>query len=327
VLSLLKILVDGGVKVGNNLVIDGFDNSLFRVITHIHSDHVISLDRSISIGSNLMGTALTIEWLKVLKSLPNNYKLIPLNYEQKVKINDMKLELVKTCHIPGSSQVKIELSDGVILTYTSDFKKPGTETPIIESDVVIIDAVYGRPGYVREFDEYIEEVLADFIKQLLSEGPVYIYGFYGKIQEVMTLLRDYGIEAPYIVPLKHYRLCRIAEKFGLHFGDYVLAGTDEALDIMKDDWYIYFSHIGRKISSLGNHVILSGWEFNKPFRRINSRSWLVAFSDHADFKGLIKYVVESNAKIVVINKPRSTGAEEFARYLRNKLNINAYVYP
>ena len=93
--------MDGGIKVGDNLVIDGFDNSLFRVITHIHSDHVVSLDKSVSVGSNLMGTALTIEWLKVLKNLPNNFKLIPLNYGQKVKINDMELELVKACHIPG----------------------------------------------------------------------------------------------------------------------------------------------------------------------------------------------------------------------------------
>jgi len=326
-LSLLRILIDGGIKVGNDIVIDGFDSSLFRVITHIHSDHVVSLDRSVSIGSKLIGTALTIEWLKILKSLPNNYKLTSLDYGEKIKINDMRLELIKACHIPGSSQVKIELNNGVTLTYTSDFKKPGTETPIIESDVVIIDAVYGRPEYVREFDEYIDEVMADFIKQLLSEGPVYIYGYYGKIQEVMALLRNYGIEAPYIVPLKHYKLCKIAERFGLRFGDYVLAGTDEALDIMKDDWYIYFSHMGRRITSLGNHVILSGWEFSRPFRRINSRSWLIAFSDHADFKGLVKYVVESNARVVIVNKPRSTGAEEFAEYLRRKLNINAHVYP
>lgn len=326
-MSLLRILIDGGIKVGNDIVIDGFDSSLFRVITHIHSDHVISLDRSVSIGSKLIGTALTIEWLKILKSLPNNYKLTSLDYGEKIKINDMRLELIKACHIPGSSQVKIELNNGVTLTYTSDFKKPGTETPIIESDVVIIDAVYGRPEYVREFDEYIDEVMADFIKQLLSEGPVYIYGYYGKIQEVMALLRNYGIEAPYIVPLKHYKLCKIAERFGLRFGDYVLAGTDEALDIMKDDWYIYFSHMGRRITSLGNHVILSGWEFSRPFRRINSRSWLIAFSDHADFKGLVKYVVESNARVVIVNKPRSTGAEEFAEYLRRKLNINAHVYP
>ncbi|OYT49043.1 MAG: exonuclease [Desulfurococcales archaeon ex4484_42] len=326
-MSLLRILIDGGIKVGNDIVIDGFDSSLFRVITHIHSDHVVSLDRSVSIGSKLIGTALTIEWLKILKSLPNNYKLTSLDYGEKIKINDMRLELIKACHIPGSSQVKIELNNGVTLTYTSDFKKPGTETPIIESDVVIIDAVYGRPEYVREFDEYIDEVMADFIKQLLSEGPVYIYGYYGKIQEVMALLRNYGIETPYIVPLKHYKLCKIAERFGLRFGDYVLAGTDEALDIMKDDWYIYFSHMGRRITSLGNHVILSGWEFSRPFRRINSRSWLIAFSDHADFKGLVKYVVESNARVVIVNKPRSTGAEEFAEYLRRKLNINAHVYP
>ncbi len=323
------MLNDGGIKVGNAIVIDGHsDSSNLRVVTHIHSDHIIYLDKSLSIGLKLLATPLTLEWLRELNFIINENDHIALDYNNEVKIDNLKLKLIKAKHIPGSAQVEIEY-EGTRLTYTSDFKKPGSETPIIESDVLIMDAIYGRPEYVRDFDDLIEEILADFIKELLTKGPVYVYGYYGKVQEVMELLRGYGVDAPYIVPLKHYKLCRVAERYGLKFGEYILAGTREAEEVMRDEWFIYFAHISNSkvINNRGNHIILSGWEFKYPLRRLNERSWLVAFSDHADFKGLVKYVKESKAKYVIVNRIRSVGAYEFANYINKKIGIKAMVMP
>ena len=108
-------------------------------------------------------------------------------------IDNLKLKLIKAKHIPGSAQVEIEY-EGTRLTYTSDFKKPGSETPIIESDVLIMDAIYGRPEYVRDFDDLIEEILADFIKELLTKGPVYVYGYVGAVC-VYLVPADYDWDA------------------------------------------------------------------------------------------------------------------------------------
>ena len=97
---------------------------------------------------------------------------------------------------------------------------------------------------------------------------------------------------------------------------------------MRDGWFIYFTHISsRALNVSGNHIILSGWEFKNPLRRLSERSWLVAFSDHADFKGLIKYVTESRARYVIVNKSRSVGAYEFAKYLNKRGNVKALVLP
>ena len=254
--------------------------------------------------------------------------IVRINYGDEFKVSDYVLKFIKSEHIPGTTQVQIELPSGEVAVYTSDFKKPGEKTPILKADYLVIDAVYGSPSFVREFDDYIEEVLVDLVKELLSRGPVYIYGYYGKIQEVMQLLREYGIDAPYLVTPRHYRLCKVAELFGMKFGDYVLSGTSEADDIMRDGWYVFFSHISRRFNGVvGNHVILSGWEFRRPYRRLGSRRWLVAFSDHSDFRGLIKYVKESGAKEVLINTVRSTGAEEFRDYVIRKLGVKAYLLP
>lgn len=323
----IRILSDGGIKVGDNLIIDGFDKVPYRVVTHIHSDHTVGLEKSLLIRSSIIATPLTIEWLKALDYKIPKINEIKLPYGGELRINDMKLTLQKTLHIPGSAQVVIDTEYGERIVYTSDFKKPGTETPILPADILIIDAVYGRSDYVRVFDDTIELILVDLVKELLSQGPVYIYAYYGKVQEVMMLLRNYGINAPFIVTQKNFRLCRIAERYGFKFGDYVLAGTPDSEDIIRDGWYIYFSHINRRINGIGNHVVLSGWEFKYPYRRLGNRYWLVAFSDHADFNGLLRYVEDSKPKKLIINRVRSVGAEDLAIYVKKKLGIETYLLP
>ena len=322
----LRILSDGGVKVGEKLIIDGHDRVPYRIVTHIHSDHTIGLEKSIVSKSTLVATPLTMEWLKALGYNIRRNQELSLNYGEEVRIGNLTVTLQKTLHIPGSAQVVIDSSDGRIV-YTSDFKKPGIETPILSADILVIDAVYGRSDYVRSFDDTIDMILADLVKELLSQGPVYIYAYYGKVQEVMALLRDYDINAPFIVTQKNFRLCRIAERFGFKFGDYVLAGTPDSEDIIRDGWYVYFSHISRRINGIGNHIVLSGWEFKYPYKRLGSKYWLVAFSDHADFKGLIRYIEDSKPRELIINRVRSVGAEDLANYVRKKLGIKAYLLP
>ncbi len=318
---------DGAVII-NELSIDGHGGGRYRVVTHAHSDHTVNLGKSINNNMKLIATPLTINWLKVLGHKIPNPLIIEVNYGDEFRLGDTVFKFIKSVHIPGTFQVRAELPSGEVVVYTSDFKRPGDETPIINSDYLVIDAVYGNPSFVREFDDYINEVLVDLVKELLSKGPVYIYGYYGKIQEVMQLLRDYGIDAPYLVTPKHYRLCKVAEVYGMRFGDYVLSGTPEADDIVRDGWFIFFSHISRRFNGVvGNHIVLSGWEFRRPFRRLGSRRWLVAFSDHSDFRGLVKYVEESGAKEVIINTVRSTGAEEFREYVVRKLGVKAYLLP
>ncbi len=327
--KLLSINRHGGIIAKQYVVVDGHEKTPLRIATHAHSDHLVSFSRSVNSGATIVGTPLTLDWVRAMGYKVPERQLMAVGYGRPIKIGDIEVVLERACHIPGSAQVIIETNDGLKAVYTSDFKKPLVETPVIEADILITDATYGNPSYVREFDDYIELILADLVRELLSKGPVYIYGYYGKIQEVMGILRREGIDAPFILPHRQYVLARIAERHGLNLGTYLHANSSEAEDVMRDGWYIYLTHINsrRRANNLGNHIILSGWEFRRPYRRISKNVWLVAFSDHADFKGLIKYIIEAKPKELIVNNVRSTCGDLFIDYVRKKLSINAFLLP
>ncbi len=331
VLSKIRINDHGGIRIDSMFIIDGHEDFLPRIITHIHSDHTKYLKKSVANSPLLIGTPVTLEWLKLLGFKINDKTALPLPYGQVLEFDYGTLKLVKADHIPGTAQVIYEDRSGMRIVYTSDFKKPGKTTPIINADVLVMDAVYGHPSYRRSFDDYIDMVLVDLLKELLVNGPVYVYGYYGKIQEVMSLIRSYGLDAPFILSHKQYLLAKAAEKYGMNFGDFFHENSADAEDIIRDGWYIYFAHTSsrkrRGLNGIGNHVILSGWEFTAPYKKIGQRRWLVAFSDHADFYGLVDYVLKARPKIVIVNDPRSTHGEVFTEYLRKKYGLDAYLLP
>ncbi|MEM1982639.1 MAG: MBL fold metallo-hydrolase [Sulfolobales archaeon] len=322
----------GAVIIDRTLTIDGHDNSPLRIVTHIHSDHVRDLSKSLSQCKSVVATPLTLDWLIELGHKISKSNCLRLDYGSKIRVNGLEVMFEKAYHIPGTSQVVITDEDGVKTVYTSDFKKPGRETPIIDSDILITDAVYGNPSYVRDFDDYIEYILADLVRQLLSKGPVIIQGYHGKLQEVMQLLRANGVEAPYILTPKVYRLTRVAERHGLVVSNYLSIDSSEGLEVMKSKWFLIMDHVNsRYVTNLkdlkASRVVLSGWEFKKPYRYLGYGKWLVAFSDHADFNGLINYVINSNPKTVVVNSVRSSYAELFANEVRKLTNKECIIMP
>lgn len=323
--------VKGGGIIVDEAVIDGYHNLKFRVATHIHSDHTVDLNRSISYGSRIVGTNLTLKWLKCLGVQIPRSQYVPLGMDESIRLSNGRLRFESCLHIPGSVQVVYERDDGVRVVYTGDFKKPSVKTPVIDSDILIIDAVYGRPDYVRPFDNDVEHILNSFVEKLLRNGPVHVYAYYGKIHEVMLMLRENGVVAPFILPPTHYTMTRYAESSGLRIDDYLPLTSSEAEEIIRDKYYIYFNHYSNRFneqyldSSNPYRIVLSGWEFNKPIRRLSKRKWLIAFSDHSDFNGLVEYVKYSNPSKLIVNRRRSNGAYEFAKYVREKLNVEAEV--
>ncbi len=317
----------GGIKVSESVIIDGHEDGLPRVVTHAHSDHTKYLGRSSRKSPMIVGTPITLEWLRVLGYKLSDAVLRPLNYGEILNFKSGKIYLEKAFHIPGTAQVVFETENGLRIVYTSDFKKAGSLTPVINADILVMDAVYGNPAFKRDFDDYIDIVLVDLVKELLARGPVYIHGYHGKNQEVMMLLRSEGIEAPFVLDPKQYALTRAMENHGYTVRDYHCVGGEETDEIMRTGWFIYFTHFFKKSNGVGMHVKLSGWEFRKPVRRIGSKWWLVAFSDHSDFQGLVDYVRLSKPREVIVNCERSTDGYLFARYVEKKLGVRTYLLP
>ncbi len=333
-LSLVSIRGNGAILLGENIVVDGhLTRGLVRVVTHIHADHVAKLEESIKTFGFIAGTPLTLELIQAMGYKIPRDKILQLPYNITIDIDGDKLTLLPSNHIPGSAQVNVETSHGFRLGYTSDFKQPGT--PVMSDlDVLVIDATYGREEWVRPWQNEVEHILVDIVKDGLMHGPVHIYAYHGKLQEVMVILRRHGIDAPFIAPYKVYKLTQVMIKHGLPVSGLILEKTNEALEAVRYGWYVYFAPISQwslnRASEKGKmtRILLSGWELDDAYRKLNERDWIVSFSDHADFRQLFEYVEESKPRLLIVDSSRAgIVAEEFASKVRRKLGIPAIALP
>jgi len=324
------------IVIGRDIEIDGYANKLIRIVTHAHADHVYGLNNSLRKAKYIIATKPTLELIRELGYVNRDLireldlKSLPLDYRVEVKLYDYKLKLLPSTHILGSSQVVVEYN-GYVIGYTSDFKMGG-ETEIINSpDILIIEATYGSPKCRRVFKNEVIDLLIDTVTLgLTKHDRVVIYGYYGKLQEVMKILRERGVNEPFIMNRKIYNITRIAEKYGWMIGDYYLENTREAYEVARSSKYIYFEHLSRaKYRRLNNrslYIVLTGHEFREPIRRIDDRTWLIAFSDHADFDELIQYVELSKPRIIIVDNSREGYPEVFTEELR-KRGWNAILIP
>ncbi len=320
----------GAVVLGEGIAADGHLPGLIaRVVTHAHNDHIVGLRESMREASLIIATPLTLEMLDVLGYRVPAQKRLGLEPRRPVRILDNRLVLLPANHIPGSVQVLVEWSDGFRAGYTGDFKQPGT--PVMKDlDVLVIEATYGSPEYRRPWSSEIEYLFADLVRDLLVKGPVYIYGYHGKLQEAMRVLREHGIDAPFLAPERVYRMALVARKYGIDVGEVICTCRREAEEVKKSGWYVYFTHMmARRNGAPANasRVVLSGWEFSGPYRQAGPRTWIVSFSDHADFDQLVEYVREARPRLLVVDGFREGAAEALATYVRKNLGIPAVVTP
>ncbi|MEM4484415.1 MAG: MBL fold metallo-hydrolase [Sulfolobales archaeon] len=330
----------GGVVINNKIVADGFENTKYRFISHAHSDHTLDLGLSIRSSQIIYAHKATFEILEVLEDGVPRYLRNPMNYGDRICIDDDCIEIVEARHILGSAQLVYSSPRAGTIVYTGDFKDPGRGTKIISgADIVITEATYGSPAYVRRFKDIAGEALIDLVIHLLSKGPVYISAYYGKQQEVMDLLRSGGVTAPFIAPEKVYRISKIAEKHGLRIGEVIHENSREAEEIYREGWYIYFTHPMSGVRSImrrsyfNTHlrpsvIYLSGWLFESLYRSIDDRSYIFSFSDHADFHELIDYIDMARPKMVIIDSFRSgENGRKFAREVKKRLGIRSIALP
>jgi putative mRNA 3-end processing factor len=160
------------------------------------------------------------------------------------------------------------------------------------------------------------------------EGPVFIFGYHGKIQEVIRILRLWGIDAPIIVPKRIYEVTKLYEQREEKIGDYYPLGTAVAKEAMKHPYIgMYHMRSAGKFMKRGIRIYLSGWEFGRACKKVGEDEYLVALSDHSDFDELIAYVKESHPKFVVTDNYRAGDAVTLAREIQKRLGIRAIPMP
>jgi len=323
----------GAVLLGDSVACDAFDETRpLRVVTHAHADHLLGLRQSLRSCEKVLMTAATRDLIGVVNgSLPlDDGSVELLDYGETVEYGDERVTLVKADHILGAAQVLVEDSDGGRVAYTGDFRVDGTE-PLLGCDVLVVEATYGSPWFKRAFKVDVRELLVSMVEKRLRHGAVYVFGYHGKLQEVMQILHRADVSVPFVMPERVFRVSKVCEAHGMRLGCLALSTESEGKELLDGNLpCVAFYHMNsrRSVGLVGSsRICVSGWEFRSPCRQIGEREHLVALSDHSDFDGLIEYVRRCKPRRVVTDNYRVSHGVTLAREIRKRLGISAVAMP
>lgn len=318
---------NGAILLGSNFTVDSHcDGRPVRVVTHAHSDHTKGLRSSVRRSLFVIATPITFRFLEVLGYKVPGEKRVELPYYKPINIDSERIMLVPARHIPGSAQVVVEAPDYRV-GYTGDFKVPGTP-PLRDLDVLVIDATYGSPRLQRRWKDWEAlEALIAIIEDNIWEGPVWIYGYHGKLQEILLELRKRGVEYRIMADTRTIALARVAAEY-----ENVNTGRIEVLTdpLLPGPGDIVLAHMRRRRSYTrlpGTHVTLTGWELRAVAVRTGPKSYNVSYSDHATFSEILDYIREANPGMVIVDGYRSSEAMLTAKYIERLLGVKATYMP
>jgi len=321
----------GAVLLGKHVACDSHEESRpLRIVTHAHYDHLTGLEQSLRKCQAVIMTPATRDLLAALRGplFPFVGNVKTLSYGETLTHEDERVTLHRADHILGAAQVLVEDKEGARIVYTGDFRM--SETPILEADILVLEATYGSPFQVRPFQKVVQKALVSLVESALKTGPVFIFGYHGKLQEVMQILHANHVKAPFIAPEKIFQISRVCERHGMQLGKVLSTIGDEAREIMENnEKHVAFYHMNSKrhVGRDAFRIWVSGWEFGYPRRQIAPNEHLVALSDHSDFKELMQYVHESKPKMVITDNYRVGDARVLAREIEKRLGIPAKALP
>jgi putative mRNA 3-end processing factor len=290
----------------------------------------MGLQQSLRNCEKVLMTTATKDLIDVLRSplLLMGGFVETVDYDKTLLYEKEKVTFLKADHILGANQVLVEDSEGERIAYTGDFRID--DTPVLEADTLVMEATYGSPSCKRSFEADVKALLVSLVEEGLKQGAVYVFGYHGKLQEVMQILHTAGLKAPFIASEKVFHVSKVCEKHGMRIGRLMLSEEDEARELLESHSpCVTFCHMNTagKMGLGDFRICVSGWEFTAPSRQKADREYVVALSDHSDFDGLMEYVRRSKPKLVITDNFRVGHAETFAKEVRKHLGIPAIALP
>jgi putative mRNA 3-end processing factor len=320
----------GAVLLGKRVACDAYDETKpLRIVTHAHADHMIGLQQSLTKCERVLMTRATRDLIEVMtEPLPKRKGLVEtLEYGTARQFEEEELTFFPANHILGAAQVLVEDGEARI-GYTGDFKIE--HSPVLEADILVMEATYGNPRCTRPFKKDVEETLVSLVESGLKRGPVYVFGYHGKIQEAMQILREADVKAPFVAPERVFRISKVCERHGMNVGCLLVSDEAEGKELLEtDSSCVAFYHMNSKANVGHNalHITVSGWEFSFPRRQTGNNEYTIALSDHSDFEELLEYVRLAKPKLVITDGYRDGHAEAFAKEVRKHFAIPAVALP
>ena len=325
------VTLKGAVLLGKYVACDAFNESMpLRVVTHAHADHMTGLRRSLRTCEKVLMTKATKDLIDVMRGplfLMSGY-VETLDYGKTLQYEEERITFFEANHILGAAQVLVEDAEGTRIVFTGDFRID--ETPVLGADILVMEATYGSPSCKRSFGRDVKGSLVSLVEKGLKHGTVYVFGYHGKLQEVMQILYEAGVKVPFVVPERVFHVSKVCESHGMCLGRLTLSKEKEAKELLeRNSSCIAFYHMASrsKVGSGSFRIYLSGWEFNSACCQVAEKEYVVALSDHSDFDGLVEYVRRSKPKIVITDNFRASRAETLAKEIRKRFGISALALP
>ncbi len=326
-----KVTHRGAILLGNSTACDAYEKDRpLRVVTHAHADHTTGLRWSLRECQKVLMTEPTRDLIEVLQG-PFGHRMKnveTLEYGKPFRFDGERITLLKAQHILGAAQVLVEAEDGERLGWTGDFRLDGT--PILECDTLVLESTYGSPSCKRSFDVDVRRLLVEMVERRLKDGTVYVFGYHGKLQEIMQILNQADVTVPFVMPEKVYHVSKVCEQHGMQLGCLTLSTERQAKSLLEEDLpCVAFYHMNSrgKVGLNNERICVSGWEFHKPCRRVGEKEHIVALSDHSDFNGLIEYVRQAKPKQVITDNHGGGHGETLAKEIKRRLGIPAIAMP
>jgi len=325
------ITARGAVLLGKYVACDAFNEPMpLRVVTHAHADHMTGLHRSLRACEKVLMTKATKDLIDVMRGplFLMGGLVKTLDYGKAFQYEEEWITFFRADHILGAAQVLVEDVEGTRIVYTGDFRID--ETPVLDADVLVMEATYGSPSCKRSFGKNVKNLLVSLVEEGLKHGTVYVFGYHGKLQEVMQILHENSVRVPFVVPERVFHVSKVCERHGMRLGRLMLSREREAKELLdKNSSCIAFYHMAsrNKVGSNSFRIYVSGWQFNSPCREIAEKEYIIALSDHSDFDGLVEYVRRSKPKLVITDNFRVSHAETLANEIRKRFGISALALP
>ena len=319
-MSLLKFTDYGIYCEKGDFFIDPLKPVKKALITHAHSDHARPN------SSYYLSHYNSIPVLKL--RLGNHIKVDGTNYGDKIYMNGVQISFHPAGHILGSSQIKI--SDGKESWVVSgDYKleNDGISTPFepIKCSHFITESTFGLPVYNWESQESIFKDINNWWLKNQQEGKTSVLFAYalGKAQRLIK-----GLDKSLGEVFLHGAVSNIidSDKKNYNFDINVNPiNKDTPQATFKKQLIVappsaFGSPWMRKFSPYTTGIA-SGWMAIRGMKRRRAVDTGFVMSDHADWKGLLKAVNDSEAENIFVTHGY---ADIFSKYLQ-ELGYNSNV--
>ena len=240
----------------------------------------------------------------------------------------VSIALFPAGHMIGSAISATLYADGSHYVYSSDFAWPLEKLPF-RPDVLIVDATYGNPANIRNYNP--AEVVNRFqqvIQERRSQGSIVVTGHRGRLQYALQLMADL-FDGPYLVS-KHVAntLSTYMYHQNFHVHTYELS-TPEATEIINTGRFISLIETRdmTKVHSTPakSKIFLSAYMVPRedPVMVLANGVTRLALTDHADFLGTIELIKAIQPKYLIADGTRTGNPEALAGFVEGELGIPA----